>query len=337
MDANKRGDNDRDPEIATQRVPSKRLKKEALKKSVHKTLKNLEDFTAKEVLSVNASTKSVFLRCKVKDRDGDAVIILEKTAFKENEVGKILTGQTLLNQQLHNDIYGTYACTIQPELNGVKATIIHPATEKHVEKYRSTPACLVVETPKDYSNITKPWIEDTAQSSLQWVENILVHKSEEDRIVFEDPDPELGFILLPDMKWNLEKVEELYLVAIVHKRGITSIRELNNSHVPLLQNIQKKAFIAIKNKFGVDKHHLRAFLHYHPSYYHLHVHFTHMRGNGASAFASIQAERAHMLDTIINNIQMIPNYYQVANLTFALKEDEPLWKKFQKVGKFSTV
>lgn len=272
----------------------------------------------------------------MKDRDGDAVIILEKTAFKEDEVNKILTGDTLLNQQLHNDIYGTYACAIQPELNGVKATIIHPATEKHVNKYRATPASLVTETPKDYKNITKPWIEDTAQSSLQWVENILMHKCEKDRIIYEDPDPELGFILLPDMKWNLERVEELYLVAIVHKRGITSIRELNSSHLPLLRNIQKNAVSAIKNKFGVDKHHLRVFLHYQPSYYHLHVHFTHMCGEGASAFAAVQVERAHFLDTVINNILLIPNYYQLTNLTFALNEENPLWKKFNKVGRFAS-
>ncbi len=41
---------------------------------------------------------------------------------------------------------------------------------------------------------------------LQWVYNILEKKQESERIVFEDPDPETGFILLPDMKWDCKQV-----------------------------------------------------------------------------------------------------------------------------------
>lgn len=70
--------------------------------------------------------------------------------------------------------------------------------------------------------------------------NILEKKRETDRILFEDPDPETGFILVPDMKWNRTDLESLYLVAIIHKRNIGSIRDLTAEHLPLLRNILNK-------------------------------------------------------------------------------------------------
>ena len=83
--------------------------------------------------------------------------------------------------------------------------------------------------------------------------NILEKKQEADRIVFEDPDPETGFILLPDMKWDRKAVTELYLVGIVHKSGIRSIRDLTVEHLPLLKNILNKG------KVSLNMHHVSRF------------------------------------------------------------------------------
>ena len=74
---------------------------------------------------------------------------------------------------------------------------------------------------------------------FQWVDNILDHEKETERIVFEDPDKEIGFVLLPDLKWDGHNVESLYLIAIVHKRGIHSIRELDGDHLPMLKKIKQ--------------------------------------------------------------------------------------------------
>lgn len=41
---------------------------------------------------------------------------------------------------------------------------------------------------------------------LQWVYNILEKKAEAERLIFEDPDPELGFTLHPDLKWDEKQV-----------------------------------------------------------------------------------------------------------------------------------
>ena len=74
--------------------------------------------------------------------------------------------------------------------------------------------------------------------------NILEHKTESERIVFEDCDQETGFILLPDLKWDAKQIEDLYLIGIAHCRDIKSIRDLNAKHLPLLKNILNKGMVS---------------------------------------------------------------------------------------------
>lgn len=75
--------------------------------------------------------------------------------------------------------------------------------------------------------------------------NILEKKSESERMLFEDPDPEIGFVLHPDLKWDESEKESLYLIAICHKMSIKSLRDLNDTHLPLLKNIKCKSLVSI--------------------------------------------------------------------------------------------
>ena len=65
--------------------------------------------------------------------------------------------------------------------------------------------------------------------------------------MFENADPDTGFILIPDMKWDGKDLNSLYLQAIVHKHGLKSVRDLNKSHLPLLNNILEEG--AVSNNF----------------------------------------------------------------------------------------
>lgn len=64
-------------------------------------------------------------------------------------------------------------------------------------------------------------------------------------MIYDDPDPETGFLLLPDLKWSQENIEDLYVLAIVRKKGILCLRELNESHLPLLENVYHKAKVCM--------------------------------------------------------------------------------------------
>jgi len=47
---------------------------------------------------------------------------------------------------------------------------------------------------------------------------------------------------MPDLKWS-GKINELYLLAIVKKRNIKSLRDLTAEHLPLLKNILNKGSV----------------------------------------------------------------------------------------------
>jgi m7GpppX diphosphatase len=102
----------------------------------------------------------------------------------------------------------------------------------------------------------------------------LSHKAEYDKIIYEDKDKENGFIMLPDLKWD-GTLASLDILVLAKKR-IKSLRELNDSHLPLLKNIRDTGTDIIQKKYNLSSSQLRIYLHYQPSYYHLHVHFSYL-------------------------------------------------------------
>eukprot|EP00064_Thunnus_orientalis_P012452 superscaffoldBa00001910_g12487 len=285
----------------------------------------LSGFQTSAVLSDSAREKNIFIRGKLADQD--AVVILEKTPIREDILAEIFSGSRL-KLEMKNDIYSTYRLQPPPHLNEVKTTVVCPATEKHIKKYQRQESFLVEETGEDYQAITLPYIQKQS-FSMQWVHNILEKKAEAERIVFEDPDQKVGFVLLPDFKWDQKQVDDLYLIAIVHQRNIKSLRDLTSEHLPLLQNIFQKGKETILQRFNLPASKLRVYLHYQPSYYHLHVHFTKL---GYEA-PGCGVERAHLLADVIQNLQADPQYYKTRTLYFPLRADDGLLSKFKEAGR----
>lgn len=58
-----------------------------------------------------------------------------------------------------------------------------------------------------------------------------------ERVIYRDDDPDVGFALVPDLKWDQKELENLYVLAIAMKRGVLSLRELRAEHLPMLRNI----------------------------------------------------------------------------------------------------
>ncbi|XP_010006403.1 PREDICTED: m7GpppX diphosphatase [Chaetura pelagica] len=258
----------------------------------------------------------------------DAVVILEKTPFQEEKVLDLLKKHTKLELQMSNDIYSTYHLYPPLELSEIKTTVVYPATEKHLQKYLRQEVHLIRETWEDYKDITLPFIQSQS-FSIQWVYNILEKKAEADRIIHENRDPSNGFVLVPDLKWNQNQLDDLYLIALIHRRDVLSLRDLTAEHLPLLRNILQEGKEAVMKRFGVPSSQLRIYLHYQPSYYHLHVHFTALGYDAPGT----SVERAHLLADVIDNLATDSMFYQKRALTFALRADELLFKKFQEAGR----
>lgn len=292
---------------------------------------NLGSFRLEKILRGSARDKTVFVHGKVEEDcgdDQDAVIILEKTPFREETLPQLLNKNADLRLQMQNDIYSTHHLHAPSALNEIKTTVVYPATEKHIKKYLQQEMHLINETADDYKNITAPYLQSQS-FSIQWVYNILEKKAEADRIIHEHPDPKNGFILIPDFKWNQKQVDDLYAIAIAHRREVKSLRDLTAEHLPMLQTILQEGQMAIFKRYNVPKSSLRIYLHYQPSYYHLHVHFTAVGYDAPGT----NVERAHLLSSVIENLQLDPEYYQKQTLTFALKADDPLLQKFKEEGR----
>lgn len=288
-------------------------------------LKNLKDFKPIRVLNCDSRHKSIV--CQGEIGGERAVVLLEKKAFDVPNFEDLCTEETVLHKVFHNDVYWNYDCSMASRFCGVKSTVICPANEKHILKFTPQELHIVEETAEVHRSVTAPFLEEEALN-LQWVYNILEGKSEQDRIVLEDADPKTGFVLLPDLKWNTKDLESLYLLVIVRQRGIKSIRDLTGEHLPLLKNIHTKCMNALRERYGLAASRIRAFLHYQPSFYHLHIHFTYLQYEAPG----IHAERAHLLTSVINNIEMVPNYYQTATIPFTVKKTERLFDILKKKG-----
>lgn len=290
------------------------------------------DFASLELEKViNDSTTSKMITFQGTYYGKTAVVRLEKTLFNEAAVKKSLGDKkTTANQDFINDIYSSYI--IEPtscsdSLNSIKATVICPANESVLNKYSRSDAEFVCENIDTYTKVVEPFIANKLESDEnynKWVYNILDGISEAERVILNDPDPDSGFVLTPDLKWAGDE-KDLYLVAICHRRDIRSLRDLDDGHMILLKNILTKGTKAIKDRFKKCKGHLRAYIHYQPSFYHFHVHFKTVDPNDYRS-----TDRDHLLSTVINNITLSKDYYKKATLTYPLSVSSALYQDLKK-------
>jgi m7GpppX diphosphatase len=166
-------------------------------------------------------------------------------------------------------------------------------------------------------------------SVFQWVYNFLEHKAERDRVVFEDPDPNTGFLLAPDLKWDGQTRANLYLQAVIHRRDIKSIRDLTDEHLPLLRNIRHAGLNAIASRYDVRRDQIKAYFHYQPQFFHLHVHFISLAFDAPASGTT----QAILLNDVINNLEIAGDFYQRAELTFTRKADDELLRRFRAAGR----
>ncbi|KAH9643589.1 hypothetical protein HF086_000063 [Spodoptera exigua] len=234
----------------------------------------LKDFVLEKILNNNTNRKTVCVQGKFKDKSGVALVILEKNAFKEEDLSNegYFSVDTELKTFFENDIYGNYECFPRSSINE--------------------------------------------------------GKSEQDRVVYDNKCEKDGFVLVPDLKWDGLTKETLYLLAIVRRRGIKSLRDLDDSHLPLLKRVRDEGKKKIFEKYNVPASQLRVYLHYQPSFYHLHIHFTYLRHEAPG----IYAEKSHLLDTVIDNIEMKPDYYQKATLPFTIREMDNIFNIYETNG-----
>lgn len=217
---------------------------------------------------------------------------------------------TIANTPIINKITGTKVIlnndrfkkiNTKSEVN-LDVTIVTNASKEETLEYTIHNNEIILESYEDYLNNKFPLIKD--QENI-WIDNIFNGKSEQNNILYKDSN----IILLPDIKWNNKDMDSLYCLVIFSNKGLKSIRDLDRSHVQLIKDTYIKCISIIENIYGIKKNKLRAYFHYHPSYWQLHMHI-----NLLENIIYEHIECVHIVNSVIENLNLDTNYYKKIKL-----------------------
>lgn len=275
------------------------------------------------VLAARSHDKFLALLVTHTSKDGEGVLLLEKTPFPAEWPPELTEWIASADAVARNDIYHKLH-VVPTEGTGfaqLKVTVIFPASATQISKLQGQPSHVLSESRAVFDAVVRPYIEKTCLNT-KWVDNILNGTAEQERVIHNEPG-DLGFVLLPDLKWDGCTLEDLYILAVVRRSDLTSLRDLHGEKdADLLRHVGEVGRQVISERYAIAASQLRVYLHYPPSFYHLHVHFTH----ADSQVPGQQPERAHLLDNVINNLQLAPDYYQRATLCVRVGEKDPLFE-----------
>jgi Scavenger mRNA decapping enzyme C-term binding len=177
-----------------------------------------------------------------------------------------------------NDKWSSYLASFQHDF---KLAICYPASTKDILKKEAHSFKIIAETPNIYANIVLPYLKEHEIGSEHnvWIHRILDGQSEADLVIrrhpqtTEEEDAMLNYVLLPDSKWaDRNNLKDLYLLCIVGRRDLYSLRDLSSIHLPLLRYLKAEIREALKSHFNLDWSDVKVFIHYLPTFFHLHLH-----------------------------------------------------------------
>ena len=177
--------------------------------------------------------------------------------------------------------------------------IICPAKDDDFKKYCQKDLIKILETSELYCTNIYPKI---IKQDLNWINNIINGTKESEHIIYNDND----IILIPDLKWNNKVIDDMYYLVIFKNKDLKSIRDLNQSHLPLLDRVKEICTNKIKELHDIDSNKLRLYFHYHPSFWQLHLHINLV----AKSWDGTLVDTSHLFTTVINNIKLVNDYYQ---------------------------
>jgi len=139
-----------------------------------------------------------------------------------------------------------------------------------------------------------------------WVRNIFNGTAKGEIIYKKTKD----YYLMPDFKWDHEP-NHLYLLVLFKDTRLHSLRDVTDIDIPMLQRARDEVLTYIYEEFGIDEDKLRVYFHYQPSAWQLHMHVQHL---DSPVVNSYQSSKAITLTDVIQNMQLLPDYYIKANL-----------------------
>ncbi|KAI5161358.1 m7GpppX diphosphatase [Nematocida ausubeli] len=271
-------------------------------------------FDAKTLLSSNTGDISKVFEGTV---DGSpAILTLHKVAFSEEYTSPGA------HEVIHeNDVYtsGTFVATEM-----IKYSLIHPATETQIKKYRRSEYVLVKETAEMYRTKTLPhalkhspnckWIDTIFQQADGCATPCITESKE--HVLFMDKE----FLICPDLKWDRVTLESLYLLVLFKDPNIYTLRELRQEHIPLLERIQQAAVEALAmHNYTTDK--VKIYFHYYPTFYRAHVHISSI----SSSWPGTSIGKSVLLNDVIEGLKVSSTYFQDKTMEVCISKESYMY------------
>ena len=299
----------------------------------------ITQFKFTNLLKSDSGGRRIVLQGSILDKP--ALLLAERGAFSTHN-GYLESFSRLMSNIENlgdNDVYHWYLAHSktedgrdEPTPPDLKINLIYPSTEKHLQKYSFQQARAVVETPEIYAKYVRPYMQHYREEGrLNWVFNILEGRTEQENVLFrsQEGDAKDDYILLPDLNWDRQTLGSLHLLALVERRDLWSVRDLKKRDVPWLRHLRKTVAKTITTLYaGVDADMLKFYVHYQPTYYHLHVHMVHVNLDATNTQA---VGKALGLDLIISQLENLAGDESAGmhqlDLGYTVGEASELWTK----------
>ena len=226
--------------------------------------------------------------------------------------------------------YSYYAATDPTTGATYDLEAVWPAPERLVQRKRPAEICVVEETAEAYDRIVRPFIEAQA-ARIGWIDAVCALEKERERNLHACD----AFVVNVDTKWSThgpfdadratwrgaDWTRDLYLLAISKDASLKSMRDLRGPAGAGLCRAMRAALLrCAADVYGVPATKLRVFFHYQPQFYRLHAHCTRAEHTNPGC----ECDRAHLLTTVAANLDLAPDYYARAPLTYKLRLGEKL-------------
>ncbi|KAI1142936.1 scavenger mRNA decapping enzyme [Hypoxylon sp. FL0543] len=299
----------------------------------------IPNFQFERVLNQDEAGRRITLYGQVDSQP--ALLIFERAPFPDAEeyLSVLAANLRSITNLGNNDIYSWFLASGGPILKenendkfaDFKVDLICPCTDKHIKKHSRQGYRFVTETPEIYREKVRPYMQlNREEGRLNWVFNIIEGRKEVEDVIYRTPlgrDGDEGFLMLPNLHWDRKTIEALHLLGIVERRDIWTLRDLKKKHIPWLRHMKAKLVDAtVKTYPQIDTDQLKLFCHYHPTYYHFHIHVVHVM---LEATSTQSIGKAIGLDAIIEQLDSMSGDGETGmdsiSLSYTLGEASDLW------------
>ena len=226
--------------------------------------------------------------------------------------------------------YSYYAATDPTTGATYDLEAVWPAPERLVQRKRPAEICVVEETAEAYDRVVRPFAEAQA-ARIGWIDAVCALEKERERNLHACD----AFVVNVDTKWSThgpfgddratwrgaDWTRDLYLLAISKDASLKSMRDLRGPAGAGLCRAMRAALLrCAADVYGVPATKIRVFFHYQPQFYRLHAHCTRAEHTNPGC----ECDRAHLLTTVAANLDLAPDYYARAPLTYKLRIGEKL-------------